>query len=132
MARRLLVAGILVIVIAIGFYAYVAHWSLQRSHHGNVIRGVMDTCHGYIESSGKWPASWDQLKATNGSIDWDFAKSICLVDFSLSTADVAEMSVDDFDAIYSRKQSYKPEGSIQLIIELCRRTARETPEQAEQ
>ena len=123
MKRKILIAAAAMVVLVVVFYAFVARRSLQKSHHGNVVRMVISFCHEHVAATGDWPISWADLESSNPSFDWNFAKRTCSIDFDITCEDVADMSVDDFDAVSPTGLAYKPESTIDMLIAECAKTA---------
>ena len=121
MTRRFLITSILILAIATCFVAFLAHRSLSRSYHGNIIRQVVDTCVLFVRNTGEWPESWSDLHNTDPAVDWIAAENICGIKFSITCSDVAKQSIEHFNAIYPKRVSYKPDSSIEALITECMR-----------
>ena len=132
MRRALVLTVILLIILPITFAGVLARRALLKEQRFHTIRHVIDCCTKHVEiTSGNWPESWTDLERIDSQVDWAFARDICSVDFTTSTQSVARASVDTFSAIYPRKSTFRPNGSITNLIntsaEVSTLTAPTTP-----
>jgi len=128
MNRKWQVAIVAVLVMTLG----VAYWlyscvsvSLEAERTHQVNHGVLLLVTTYLqEHSENWPSSWDDLKNVDPEPDawYDFEEmqKRVQIDFSLTTEQVAEMTVDDFDAIKPIGPNYGPLTSyIRKLLEVA-------------
>jgi hypothetical protein len=93
---------------------------------------VLDVLRVYMaENPGKWPKSWEDIKGIQpgnpgGMFRWpaditEYRKRV-RINFTLTRADVAAMSVDNFSAVQQTYPNHGPrEGMIQALLEESRK-----------
>jgi hypothetical protein len=130
--KSLAIAIGVVICISFMFSIYVGHVALEAERTLHAYYLVSDLLIVYVnEHSGHWPKRWNDLTQVrpsrhNPAFDWpnDLSEiqSRIHVDFSVTTAQVAVMSPDNFSALTPIGPSYgQLDDCIRDIITLARR-----------
>jgi hypothetical protein len=101
---------------------------------------VLDLVSTYVEkTSGQWPRSWDdlrQLSTSRESCGWEWPRDLEEIqkrircDFSVTCAEVAKQSPDDFHAVEQIGPNYGSYDSQVLII-VCKKYAQDAASNGE-
>jgi hypothetical protein len=124
---ELLVAACIFFAIAVGIY--VAKTSTDAEYTLQAFLTTLEVVEEYLrEHPGEWPRSWDDLAKQIAAKDHmnmtiaDYQERI-QIDFSLTRAQVANMSSDHFTAITQRSPNFGPrEHNVEWVIKAAQDT----------
>jgi hypothetical protein len=131
---RTLLVGVTVFCIVAGLLAGYLYRGVSTSldaemtHHAYV--GTLDALTMYVQSTGKWPKSWDELIAADRGLtrrlsNWpdEIAdlQSRVNVRFDLDLDDIAAMTQQTFSAVEQRTPNYGPDEYVATLLDAVRK-----------